>query len=206
VGKRRRAREVVNAPLSRTAVCESPASTSRPAVFLDRDGTLNRQVIRDGKPYPPATVDEFELFPGVPEACAQLAAAGYVLVVATNQPDVGRGTQSQAMVEAMHAKLRQLVPAIAHIEVTYAPGRAGDPPDPRRKPDSGMLLEASLLLGLDLSRSWMVGDRWRDIDCGRRAGVRTVFIDFGYAELLRAAPDFTVTSFSEAARIILARP
>ncbi len=175
-----------------------------PAVFLDRDGTLNRQIIRDGTPHPPATVDEFELFPGVAEACAQLAAAGYVLVVATNQPDVGRGTQPQTVVEAMHAKLRQLVPAIAHIEVSYAPGRAGDPPDPRRKPEPGMLLEASLLLGLDLARSWMVGDRWRDVDCGHRAGVRTVFIDFGYTELLHAQPDFTVRSFAEAARIILA--
>ena len=107
---------------------EPPPSPFRPAVFLDRDGTLNRQIIREGKPYPPATVDEFDLFPGVPEACARLAAAGYMLVVATNQPDVGRGTQSQAVVEAMHAKLRQLVPAIAHLEVSYAPGRAGDPP------------------------------------------------------------------------------
>lgn len=185
-------------------MCESPASTFRPAVFLDRDGTLNRQIVREGKPYPPSTVEEFELFPGVPEACAQLAAAGYVLVVATNQPDVGRGTQPQAVVEAMHAKLRQLVPAISHLEVSYAPGRAGDPPDPRRKPEPGMLLEASLLLGLDLTRSWMVGDRWRDIDCGQRAGVRTVFIDFGYDELLRARPDFTVPSFTDAVRIILA--
>ena len=187
-------------------MCESPASTFRPAVFLDRDGTLNRQVIRDGLPYSPATVDEFELFPGVPEACAQLAAAGYMLVVATNQPDVGRGLQPQAVVEAMHAKLRRLVPAISHLEVCYAAGRAGDPPDPRRKPEPGMLLEAALLLGLDLARSWMIGDRWRDVDCGRRAGVRTVFIDFGYAELLHAAPDFTVPSFADAARIILARP
>lgn len=185
-------------------MCESPASTFRPAVFLDRDGTLNRQIIRDGASHPPATVDEFELFPGVTEACAQLAAAGYVLVVATNQPDVGRGTQPQAVVEAMHAKLRQLVPAISHIEVSYASGRSGDPPDPRRKPEPGMLLEASLLLGLDLARSWMVGDRWRDVDCGHRAGVRTVFIDFGYTELLHAQPDFTVRSFAEAARIILA--
>ena len=150
MGKRHASREEVNAPASRDAVCESPDSSYRPAVFLDRDGTLNRQVIRDGVPYPPATIGEFELFPGVPEVCAQLAAAGYVLVVATNQPDVGRGTQPQSVVEAMHAKLRQLVPSISHIEVCYAPGRPGDPPDPRRKPEPGMLLESSLLLGLDL--------------------------------------------------------
>lgn len=186
-------------------MCESPASTFRRAVFLDRDGTLNRQVVRDGKPYPPDTLDEFALFPGVPEACAELARAGYVLVVATNQPDVGRGKQSQAVVEAMHAKLLKLVPTIDHIEVSYAPGRTGDPPDPRRKPEPGMLLEASMLLGLDLGRSWMVGDRWRDIDCGQRAGVRTVFIDFGYAEELKAKPDYSVSSFTDAVRIILAQ-
>ncbi len=176
-----------------------------PAVFLDRDGTLNLQIVRDGRPYPPRTLDEFTLFPGVPAACAQLAAAGFVLVVATNQPDVGRGTQSPAVVEAMHAKLRQLVPALNRIEVCYAPGgESTRAPDRRRKPEPGMLLDAARALGLDLSRSWMVGDRWRDIDCGRRAGVRTVFIDFGYSESLHAAPDFTVRSFSEAAALILA--
>jgi D-glycero-D-manno-heptose 1,7-bisphosphate phosphatase len=178
-----------------------------PAVFLDRDGTLNVQLIRDGKPYPPQTVDEFRLFPDVPTACARLAAAGYVLVVATNQPDVGRGTQAQSVVEAMHAKLRQLVPQISRVEVCYAPGdvQAPDaPPDPRRKPEPGMLLDAARDLRLDLSRSWMIGDRWRDIDCGKRAGVRTVFIDFGYAEELRSAPDFTVKSFAEAAAVVLA--
>ena len=176
----------------------------RPAIFLDRDGTLNRQLIRDGKPYPPATVAEFDLFPGVTESCAQLAAAGYVLVVVTNQPDVGRGTQSQAVVEAMHAKLLSLVPSLSRIEVCYAPGQGvAHPDDRRRKPEPGMLLDAVHDLGLDLARSWMVGDRWRDIDCGRRAGVRTVFIDFGYTEELRAAPDFTVSSFAEAARTIL---
>lgn len=204
MGKRRGPGEEITPAGFLRAVCESPATTFRPAVFLDRDGTLNRQVVRDGKPYPPDSIEDFTLFPGVVEACAELARAGYVLVVATNQPDVGRGKQAQEVVEAMHAKLRQLVPSISHIEVSYAPGRAGDPPDPRRKPEPGMLLEAALLLGLDLGRSWMVGDRWRDIDCGKRAGVRTVFIDFGYAEELQAQPDFSVANFADAARIILA--
>jgi D-glycero-D-manno-heptose 1,7-bisphosphate phosphatase len=180
---------------------------SRPAVFLDRDGTLNRQVVRDGKPYPPDRLEDFRLFDDVPAACRSLHAAGYVLVVATNQPDVGRGDQSQAVVESMHARLRELVPEITRVEVCYAPGKnVAHPDDYRRKPEPGMLLDAARALDLDLARSWMVGDRWRDIDCGRRAGVRTVFIDFGYAEELRAAPDFTVTSFAAAARIILAQP
>ena len=179
-------------------------SALRPAIFLDRDGTLNLQVVRAGKPYPPATLAEFALFPGVPEACAQLAAAGYVLVVATNQPDVGRGDQAQSVVEAMHARLFELVPAITHIEVCYAPGQGvAHAEDYRRKPAPGMITDAASNLGLDLARSWMVGDRWRDIDCGQRAGLRTVFIDFGYDEALRAAPDFTVQDFTAAAAVIL---
>jgi D-glycero-D-manno-heptose 1,7-bisphosphate phosphatase len=106
-------------------------------------------------------------------------------------------------VEAMHAKLRRLVPQISHVEVCYAPGRSDERPDPRRKPEPGMVLDAARALHLDLARSWMVGDRWRDIDCGKRAGLRTIFIDFGYAEELREKPDFTVKSFAEAAATIL---
>jgi D-glycero-D-manno-heptose 1,7-bisphosphate phosphatase len=177
----------------------------RPAVFLDRDGTLNVPVVRDGFPHPPATLDEFTLFEGVPAACRALHAAGYVLVVATNQPDVGRGTTAQATVEAMHARLRGLIPEIARIEVCYAPGQGKNSPDDyRRKPEPGMLLEAAADLGLDLTRSWMVGDRWRDIDCGLRAGVRTVFIDLGYTEKLDRQPHHVVTSFTAAAAIVLA--
>ena len=172
-----------------------------PAVFLDRDGTLNVQAIRDGKPYGPQSPAEFRLFPGVPEACRALKKAGYALVVVTNQPDVGRGALAEAAVEAMHARLRALVPEIDRIEVCYDPGLGES--SRRRKPEPGMLLDAAAVLGLDLSRSWMVGDRWRDVECGRRAGVRTVFIDWGYAEPLEGKPDFTVKSFAEAAAAIL---
>ena len=129
-----------------------------------------------------------------------------MLVVATNQPDVGRGTQSQSVVEAMHAKLTQLIPHISRVEVCYAPGSnaaSGAKPDRRRKPEPGMVLDAARDLGLDLARSWMIGDRWRDIDCGQRAGVRSVCIDFGYDEELRMSPDFTVRSIAEAADVIL---
>jgi D-glycero-D-manno-heptose 1,7-bisphosphate phosphatase len=179
---------------------------NRPAIFLDRDGTLNGTVVRNGQPYPPATVDEFHLLPGVAEACRQLHAAGFVLVVATNQPDVGRGTQAQAMVEAMHARLCELIPEIARIEVCYAPGQGvAHPEDRRRKPKPGMLIDAAQALGLDLARSWMIGDRWRDVDCGQTAGCRTIFIDYGYNEPIRQQPDFTVQTFAAASSIILAR-
>lgn len=176
----------------------------RPAVFLDRDGTLNASIVRAGKPYPPATLAEFRLLDGVAAGCARLKAAGYDLVVATNQPDVGRGTQTRETVEAMHAALRQLVPGIDLIKVCYHAGTDHGEPCRCRKPQPGMLLDAAAELGLDLGRSWMIGDRWRDIDCGAAAGTRTIFLDHGYAEKLRTAPNFTAKSFSAAVGIILA--
>src|SRR5690349_6256711 len=104
------------------------------AVFLDRDGVVNRSVVRDGKPYPPAAPEEFEVYPEVPSACQQLKKAGFLLVVVTNQPDVSPGTQSQEVVEAMHAKMLAELP-IDRVEVCYDPG--GGPPCPFRKPAPG---------------------------------------------------------------------
>jgi len=172
------------------------------AVFLDRDGVLNQPKVINGKPYPPASVAEFILLPGVAAACRALKEAGFLLVVATNQPDVGRGTLPQAVVEEIHAHLRRLLP-IDRVEVCYDPG-GGQPPSEFRKPRPGMLRRAAADLGIDLARSFMVGDRWRDIDCGRAAGCRTIFIDWGYDEPLRQPPDFRVRNLPEAARLILA--
>jgi D-glycero-D-manno-heptose 1,7-bisphosphate phosphatase len=167
---------------------------------------LNIPVIRDGRPYPPATVEEFSLYSDAPAACRALHEAGYVLVVATNQPDVGRGAQSRAAVEAMHAALRRLVPEIAAIEVCYAPGQGRPHPDDRRrKPEPGMLLDAAAALRLDLGASWMIGDRWRDIGCGARAGCRTIFLDRGWREELRDPPDHTAGGLAAAAAIVLAQ-
>ena len=104
----------------------------RPAVFLDRDGTLNVQAVRDGKPYAPTRFEEFRLFDGAAAACRSLKDAGYLLVVATNQPDVGRGEVEQSVIEAMHTRLRELIPEIDRIEVSYDPGRGENAP--RRKP------------------------------------------------------------------------
>ena len=171
------------------------------AVFLDRDGVINVSVVRDGKPYAPSTVEEFTLLPGVVEACRKLKDAGFILVVATNQPDVGRGTQLQATVEAMHAKMRAVLP-LDRVEVCYHAGR-GEPECDCRKPKPGLLLHAAAELGIDLKNSFMVGDRWRDIDCGQAAGVRTIFIDYSYDEALRTQPDFRCGSLLEAAGIIL---
>lgn len=187
-------REVTAAPT------QNPGSLRR-AVFLDRDGVINRALVRDGKPYPPASLAEFELLPGVVEACGKLQRAGFVLVVATNQPDVGRGTQSKEIVEAIHAHLRTLLP-LDRVEVSYDSGHE-QPPSEFRKPRPGLLLRAARELGLDLARSFMVGDRWRDIDCGHAAGCTTILIDYHYAEALRQTPDHRVQNLGEAAEWIL---
>lgn len=171
------------------------------AVFLDRDGVINLPVVRDGLPYPPDNVEEFSLYEDVPAGCARLKDAGFRLVVVTNQPDVGRGTQSQERVESMHAVMAAALPQIDRVEVCYHPGR-GVTCD-CRKPAPGMLIRAADALGIDLSASFMVGDRWRDVDCGHAAGCTTILLDRGYREELRQAPDHVVQTFAEAVEVIL---
>ncbi|HUA64540.1 MAG TPA: HAD family hydrolase [Alphaproteobacteria bacterium] len=180
-----------------------PTLESVRIVFLDRDGVINRALERDAKPYPPRSLEEFEILPEVPAACAKLKAAGFQLVVATNQPDVGRGTLAQSIVENIHAHMMAQLP-IDRVEVCYHPGK-GQSDCQCRKPKPGMLVRAAQALNADLSRCWMVGDRWRDVDCGYAAGCKTIFIDRGYAEELKQKPDFTAKNLLEAAEIILSR-
>lgn len=173
------------------------------AVFLDRDGVLNRPVVRDGRPLPPAQIDEFELYPDAVSACAQVKAAGFLLVVVTNQPDVGRGTQNREAVEAMHAKLRAAIPSLDAIEVCFHAGAAQGEPCDCRKPKPGMLRRAAAALQIELRESFLIGDRWRDVDCAHAAGCRAVFIDHGYREELKEKPEFTVSTLSAAVNAIL---
>lgn len=177
------------------------AEAQRRAVFLDRDGVINRAVVRDGKPYPPDGVAELEILPGVPEALAALRAAGFLNVVVTNQPDVATGKQRREVVEAMHARLaRQL--AVDAIKVCYHVAADGCA---CRKPKPGMLLEAAADHGIDLASSYLVGDRWRDVAAGQAAGCRAAyFIDYGYQEQQPAQPFVAVESLAAAARDILA--
>ena len=79
------------------------------AVFLDRDGVLNRSMVKDGRPYAPTSLDEFELLPGVIEAVTSLRTAGFLLIVVTNQPDVATGVVSAGVLDAIHRKLRGLL-------------------------------------------------------------------------------------------------
>ena len=169
------------------------------AVFLDRDGVIDRPIVQDGKPHPPASLSELEILPGVPEALERLRAAGFRLIVVTNQPDVARGKQTRESVEMIHAALSAQLP-LDEFRVCYHDD--GDQCH-CRKPQPGLLLEAARDTGVDLSASLMVGDRWRDVEAGRRAGCMTILIDYGYAEPQGKA-DVRVRSLAEAADWILA--
>ncbi len=173
------------------------------AVFLDRDGVLNRAAVRDGKPHPPATLAELEVLPDTPKALEALHGAGFALIGVTNQPDVARGAQRRETVEAINASLLRGLP-LSEILVCYHDDADGCE---CRKPRPGLLRRAAARHGIDLFASFMVGDRWRDVEAGRRAGCATLFIDYGYAEAYRGEgrPDRVVHSVGEAADWILGR-
>ena len=171
----------------------------RRAVFLDRDGVINRAVVREGRPYPPSSMEQLDIMPGASEALSRLRHAGFYLIVVTNQPDVARGTQTRETTEAIHLALQARLP-LDEFRVCYH-----DDGDHCvcRKPRPGLLLDAAREAAVDLSASYMVGDRWRDIEAGQQAGCTTVLIDYGYAEAQRSEPDARVKSIAEAADWIL---
>ena len=184
----------------RTRYPAQSMSSARCAVFLDRDGVINRAEVRAGKSYAPSTLEGLSVLPGVAESLIRLRQAGYLTLVVTNQPDVGKGTLGRDVVEAMHARLaRELALDAIYVCYHVAEDRCSC-----RKPEPGMLLEAASDWGVDLAGSWMVGDRWRDVGAGRAAGTHTIWIDCGYDEPRAESPDWVVRSLPEAAEIILA--
>ena len=169
------------------------------AVFLDRDGVLNRGIIRNGKSYPPPSLNELEILPGVLEGLNLLKEAGFLLIGATNQPDVSKGIQKREVVEAINAALMDALP-LQEIFVCFH-----DDPDNCncRKPQPGMLLQAAAKYNIDLPSSYMIGDRWKDIEAGKRVGCATFLIDYQYREKELSVPDYRVQSLNEAAHLII---
>ena len=168
------------------------------AVFLDRDGVINRAIVRNGVPYPPANLGDLEILPGVKEALIKLHLGGYLLIVVTNQPDVARGTAQKVEIEKMNSQLAFQLP-LDEIKTCYHDDGDGCL---CRKPMPGALIEAAKEHDIDLSKSFMVGDRWRDIEAGRVAGCKTFFVNYRYNEQPPVMPDFTVSSLLEAQKVI----
>jgi D-glycero-D-manno-heptose 1,7-bisphosphate phosphatase len=171
------------------------------AVFLDRDGVLSRALKVDGQPRTPMRAADFEVLPGAAGACRRLRGAGYLLIVVTNQPDIARGLLPSGELEAMHAILRRKLPV---DDIVICP-HDDDDRCGCRKPAPGMLVAAARAHGIDLDASILVGDRWRDIEAGRRAGCRTVLVDHGWRERLPEGADAVATDLPDAVDWIVQR-
>lgn len=173
----------------------------RRAVFLDRDGVINRALIRHGKPHAPLTLADVDIVPGVPDALRRLREAGFLLIVVTNQPDVVRLQASRLDIDAIHAHMRQTLP-LDDILVCYHDDDAGCA---CRKPSPGMLYAAAVEREIQLAGSYLVGDRWRDIAAGRQAGCTTILVESGHNEPVTVAPEAKMRDLAEATAWILAR-
>ena len=167
------------------------------AVFLDRDGVLNRPNIIDGKPYAPKKVKDFIIYSEVYEVLNNLKNNLYKLIVVTNQKDVGRGITSMKVLNTMHNKLKSFLP-IDDIKVCICIDECDC-----YKPNPGMILEAQKEWNIDIEKSYIIGDSWRDIGAGINAGCKTILIDRKYNMPMLYKPDYIVNSLKEAESKIL---
>lgn len=169
----------------------------RPAVFFDRDGTLIHEVHYCSNP------SQVRAIEGATEALLKLSGAGFALVIVTNQSGIGRGYFTHDDYRRVHEEvLWQLKPA--EITAAYYDESTPDRPSARRKPSAAMLQEAAREHGLDLSRSWMVGDKTCDVECGKNAGLRTVLVETGHGkDHLDCGADAIVPDIGFAADFIL---
>jgi D-glycero-D-manno-heptose 1,7-bisphosphate phosphatase len=169
------------------------------AVFLDRDGVINRAVVKNGRPYPPSSLATLEILPGVKDSLDDLHKAGYLLFVITNQPDVARGTTSRSVVDEIHEFI------LANFPILQIKSCFHDDADRCncRKPKTGSIISLAIEYNLNLSDCYMIGDRWRDVDAGMSAGCKTIYIDYQYDEKQPTDTNFTVKSLFEASKIIL---
>jgi D-glycero-D-manno-heptose 1,7-bisphosphate phosphatase len=173
------------------------------AVFLDRDGVINKACIVSGEPATPKKAEDFEILPGVKEALTALKAKGYRLFVATNQPDIRRGTLTVEELEKMHEAAVKALP----IDGIYVCMHDNEDDCDCRKPKPGMLLRAAKEWDIDLGASYMIGDRWKDIEAGQAVGCKTILIKSPFSR--ERPPGYTVESdyvaenLAEASRQIL---
>ncbi len=174
-------------------------SSGRPAVFLDRDGVLIATRILGGRPRAATSLADCRVLPGVKEALGSLRQAGLPMIVVTNQPDVATGAISRQTADEIHEFLSRELPlddilVCWHVDADQCACR---------KPKPGMLVGAAQTRGLDLTRSFMVGDRWRDIGAGRAAGCSTILIGDGYGEKFSVEPDYKAADIGQAVRFVL---
>lgn len=168
------------------------------AVFLDRDGVINKVIINNGKPFSPISFKQLEILPGVKESILKLKSLNFVCLVVTNQPDFSRGKVKKNTIIKMNNYLKDEI-KLDDIFVCYH-----DDHDKCkcRKPKPGLLLDAGKKWNIDLKKSYIIGDRWKDIEAGKCAGCKTIFIDCNYKETKPSSPDFTTDSLLNAVHLI----
>jgi D-glycero-D-manno-heptose 1,7-bisphosphate phosphatase len=172
---------------------------SRRAAFLDRDGVLVETLVRDNRAFAPVSLDEFRLERDAGLHVERLARAGLMTIVVTNQPEVARGIIAPAVLEEMHERLREAVP----VEDIFVCAHDGPDGCGCRKPKPGMLMAAAEKWGIDLARSFMVGDRWSDVEAGQAAGCYTILIERPYSGA--ASPCARASDLATAVDAVLAR-
>lgn len=169
------------------------------AIFLDRDGVINSSIVIEGKPYPPKKMEDLNILPGVELALSMFKSEGYLCIIITNQPDVARGKVTFESVNELNQYLQKNL----MIDEIYSCYHDDKDQCKCRKPKPGSILNASNKHQIDLNNSYMIGDRWRDIEAGQNAGCKTVFIDYNYLEKRPVGQTYTVGSLLEAAQLIL---
>lgn len=171
---------------------------SNRALFLDRDGVINKAFVRGGKSYPPANLSELVFIEGVKEALLLSEQMGFLNIIVTNQPDVGSGLQSSEVLAQMHERIKTDLTIDDIFVCTHCENDCCG----CRKPKPGMLVDAAEKWNIDLKSSYLVGDRWRDIGAAQAVGCESFFIDYGYEEQRPQQPYQTVSSLYEAVQRI----
>ena len=167
-------------------------------VFLDRDGVLNHAIVRDRKPFSPRSISEFTLMPNVVKNVKKIRSLGYLTIITTNQPDISTGKLSLKTLELFHNILNS---KLELTDIYFCPHLESDNCK-CRKPKCGMINDAVKKYNIDLNKSFVIGDRWRDIDCGIKSGCKTIFIDYNYKEKLNKSPHASVSNLSSGVKLI----
>lgn len=171
------------------------------ALFLDRDGVVNKARTIGGKSYPPRKIEDFQLLPGVKDALELSKKMGFLNIIITNQPDISNGRTSVEFVEACHKKLLKMVP----IDDIYICSHVEEDKCSCRKPKPGMIIAAQKKWDINLEESFLVGDRWKDIEAGQVMKCCCFFINYKYNEPQPKSPYFKVSSLGEAVNKIYTR-
>jgi D-glycero-D-manno-heptose 1,7-bisphosphate phosphatase len=167
---------------------------NRMAVFLDRDGTLNKAYIEDGLPISPSSLNKFKIIKGVKKSINRLKKLNFLCILITNQPDVFRGKIAKKTVVKMNSYIKKKI-KLDDMFVCYHDNEHNCS---CRKPKPGLLLKASKKWKIDLKKSFMIGDRWKDILAGKKVGCKTIFINNNYKNDKKVKADFTFKSLLKA--------